>query len=71
MIKISLDIPVILDGITYKKGTHEVPKKSVTNNKFFDLLVSAEKAVVLQTVEKIKSKIDSFGEKLAGSEVGK
>lgn len=56
-IKISLTIPTILGGTPLKKGVHEVFKKDITDNWFFDALVAGEKAVVLGVIEKVKEKI--------------
>lgn len=56
-VKISLNRPVILDGVPLAKGTHEVAKSSIIENWFFDALIAAEHAVVLSVIEKIKEKV--------------
>jgi hypothetical protein len=56
-IKISLNIPTILGGTSLKKGVHEVLKKDVTDNWFFDALVAGEQAIVLGAIDKVKEKI--------------
>lgn len=67
MIKISLQIPALLDGVLYEKGAHEVPKKAV-NNWFFEALVVAEKAVILHSLDKVKTKLEKNGVKMEVSE---
>ena len=68
MVKISLNLPVVLGGVSYKKGVQEVPKTAVTNNWFFDALVDAQHAVVLQTAEKVKAKLAPIAAKVGLSE---
>ncbi len=67
MIKISLQIPALLDGVHYAKGTHEVPKKAV-NNWFFEALVVAEKAIILHSLDKVKTKLEKNGVKMEVAE---